>query len=72
MSELTRKYNGLKAAHKELSVEVVALRSRIALAERVVGVGERLMKDPSNWTLLCELADALTAFDKGVGDADKD
>lgn len=36
MNELRRKYDGLKQAHKELSVEVVHLRSRLALAEAIV------------------------------------
>ena len=33
MSELRRKYDGLKQAHKELSVEVVGLRARIGELE---------------------------------------
>ncbi len=44
MSELKRKYDGLKGAHKELSVEVVSIRTRLALAEMVVEAWEHAIK----------------------------
>ena len=78
MSEQKRKYEGLKQAHKELSVEVVNLRSRLALADGVVSdisdevelleQSAQFLNNKGVKENIKDIRRLLTAYDKGVGD----